>query len=97
MDHIPSDIQVIVQGTDLDGSCDMFLVDENGIISIMGAMKHVSEHARLLDEGSSRSALLHPSTDARQLRSMLDKQTGKVEMLTAELESAQQSLQEEIA
>jgi len=45
MDHQPSDVQVIAQGTDLDGSCDMFLVDENGIIkSIKGAIKHVGEH-----------------------------------------------------
>ena len=98
IDHVPSDIQVIVQGTDLDALCDMFSVDEKGIItSITGVTKHVSEHARSLDEGNSRSALLDPSTDTHQLHFMLDEQAGKVEMLTAKLESAQQSLQEEIA
>jgi len=45
MDHQPSDVQVVVQGTDLEGLCDMFFIDENGIIkSIKGAIKHVSEH-----------------------------------------------------
>ena len=44
MDRQPSNVQVIIQGTDGDGN--MYLVDETGIIkSIKGALKHVSDRA----------------------------------------------------
>ena len=54
MECRPSDVQIIVQGTHLDGN--MFMVDESGIIiSMKGMMKHVSKHAQ--SDGGICSAL----------------------------------------
>ena len=63
------------------------------IISIKGAVKHVSKHAQ--SDGGIRSALHDTSTDARQLHSMLDEQTSKVETLNTELQTTKQLLDEE--
>lgn len=94
MDRQPTDVQVIVQGTNDDGN--IFLVDESGIIkSIKGALKHVSGESR--SDGVVRSVLRGSDSDTRQLRSMLDEQTDKVEALTAELRTAQQMLVDEQA
>ena len=92
MDRQPSEVQIIVQGTNGDGK--IYLVDESGIIkSIKGAPKHVSEHAQL--DGGVRSALRESDSDTRQLRSLLDEQISTVETLTAELQTSRRLLEEE--
>ena len=69
MECEPSNVQVIVQGTNDDGN--IFLVDETGIIkSIKGVVTHVSEHVQ--SDTGVRSALRGPeSKDICQLHSRI--------------------------
>ena len=69
MNRQPTDVQVIIQGTNDDGN--IFLVDENRIIkSIKGAVKHVNKETR--PDRVIRSALCKSDNNALQLHSMLD-------------------------
>ena len=78
MGRQPSEVQIIVQGTNGDGK--IYLVDESGIIkSIKGAPKHVSEHAQL--DGGVRSALLESVSDTRHVRPALNEQASQIEAL----------------
>ena len=92
MDRQPSDVQVIIQGTNGDGN--IYLVDETGIIkSIKVALKHVSDKPQ--PDGGARSALRELDGDAHELRSALSEQISSVEALTVELQTAQHLLEEE--
>ena len=92
MDRQPSDVQVIIQGTDRDGN--IYLVNETGIIkSIKVAVKHLSDKPQ--PDGGARSALRELDGDARELRSALSEQISRVEALTVELQTALHLLEEE--
>lgn len=69
MGHQPSNMQVIIQGTNSNGN--VFLVDETGIIkSIKGASRHVSENPQV--DGGARSALCETDSNTHQLHSALN-------------------------
>ena len=92
MDRQPSDVQVIIQGTNRDGN--IYLVDETGIIkSIKVALKHVSDKPQ--PDGGARSVLRELDGDTHELRSALSEQISRVEALTIELRTAQHLLEEE--
>ena len=90
----PSQVQVIVQGT--SGDDNVYLVDEKGIIiSIKGAPSHVSEHAQV--DGGIRIALRESVSNPCHVCPTSDQLSSRVEELTAELQTVNETLEEERA